>query len=384
MSNEDIIRKVWYSPETGFSGVDQTYKTLRKLGHNISRKEIKKFIEKQEVAQVNKKNYGKQGSFIPPYPLYQFQVDLIHLENTHLNKASYGLVCIDIFSKKGDIELIKRKSAPQVTEAFAKILNRMGKPEYVLSDDGSEFVSREFKKLLKENNIEPIYTIGHAPFVERLNRTIKEKLEKYLQSTGTKTITNVLPKILNNYNNSYHKTIRMAPNEVNEKNQDEVYQNIVSKATIKNREQIRVGDNVRVLLKLKSFRKGYKPKWSKQPYPIEKIDPPYYIVKGLDRKYLRAHIQKVSEIEHNPNEADLENTREGHLKQLSYLPVYEDSIVEKARLEDERSSKPIAKTKEPRIIKKPKRFHENEKKFVWTVDEMLKNPQLMDLLLKLK
>ena len=57
---------------------------------------------------------------------------------------------------------------------------------------------------MSDNNIEIIFTLGHAPMVERFNRTLKELLNKYLQSTNSKTITNVLPKILNNYNSSYH------------------------------------------------------------------------------------------------------------------------------------------------------------------------------------
>ncbi len=96
--------------------------------------------------------------------------------------------------------------------------------------------------------------------VERLNRTIKEMLYKYLQSTGTKTITNVLPKIVKNYNNSYHTTIKMAPNEVNESNIDEVYHNILSKATIKIREPLNVGDRVRVQLKTEIFPKRVQTK----------------------------------------------------------------------------------------------------------------------------
>ena len=125
-------------------------------------------------------------------------------------------------------------------------------------------------------------------FIERLNRTIKELLNKYLQSTGTKTITNVLSKIMKNYNNSYHKTIGMAPNEVNDDNKEQVYQNILKHAYIKKYDPIKVGDRVRVQLKRKSFDKGYKPKYSKQTYEVEKVDARYYYVKGLDRKYLRA------------------------------------------------------------------------------------------------
>ena len=136
--------------------------------------------------------------------------------------------------------------------------------------------------------------------VERLNRTIKELLYKYLQSTNTKTITTVLPKIISNYNNSYHSTIKMAPNEVNEHNIDNVYHNILERATIKIREPIKVGDKVRIQLKRKSFTKGYKAKSSKELYEVEAREGSYYIIKGLDRKYLRAFIQKVGEVEKGP------------------------------------------------------------------------------------
>ena len=243
-SNEELIREVYYDPLTGFSGVNKTFMTLKKQGHNISRKEIQQFIKKQEIAQTTKKNVGKSGSFIPPHPLYEFQIDLIYLENKKLNKASYALVCIDTFSKKADIELMKRKSAQETTRAMGEILKRMGIPKYIYADEGKEYDNELFMNLMNEKGIELIFTLTHAPMVERLNRTIKELLHKYLQATGTKTITNVLPKIMQNYNNSYHSTIQMAPNEVNESNQAQVYNNIAKKANIKLREPINVGDRV--------------------------------------------------------------------------------------------------------------------------------------------
>jgi len=217
MNIEEIIRKAYYDPISGFVGAEKLYKYFqRKELYNITLNDIKKFLKKQEIVQISQKNYGKLASFVPPYPRYEYQVDLIYLENKHLNKASYGLCCIDIFSKKGDIELIKRKSAPQVVIALEKILKRMGDPEIIFSDEGSEFDNVLFRKLLKDHGIEQILTLGHATIVERFNRTIKELLTKYLQSTNTKTIINVLPKILENYNNSYHKTIERSPNEVSD------------------------------------------------------------------------------------------------------------------------------------------------------------------------
>src|ERR1700733_4351929 len=98
MSNEEIIREAFYDPSVGFTGAEKLYKYLQKKGHNITRKEVKNFLSKQEITQVSQKNYGKAGSFVPPYPLYEFQIDLIYLDNAQLNKKSYGLVCIDTCS----------------------------------------------------------------------------------------------------------------------------------------------------------------------------------------------------------------------------------------------------------------------------------------------
>ncbi len=90
---------------------------------------------------------------------------------------------------------------------MSEILKRMGIPKFIYCDEGTEFNNEQFLNLMKENGIEVIFSLTHAQMVERLNRTIKELLYKFLQSTGTKTITNVLPKIIQNYNNSYHSTI---------------------------------------------------------------------------------------------------------------------------------------------------------------------------------
>jgi hypothetical protein len=350
MTPEDIIRKAYYDPAIGFTGVEKLYRHLK---GTVTRNDIKKFLEKQEIHQISKKNYGKEGSFVPQYPLYEFQIDLIYLENKHLNKASYGLVCIDTFTKVGDIELLKRKSAPEVVKAMEKILLKMGSPEYIYCDEGSEFNNAEFKGLMKRYNIELIFTLRHATIVERLNRTIKELLYKYLESTNSKTITNVLPKIISNYNNSYHKTIKMKPIDVNKSNQNKVLKNILEQATIKNRPLINVGDMVRVQLKRKAFDKGYRPKYSKPIFRVARKEGSYYIIDGLQRKYLRAFIEKVGISEKNLNHPDLEGTNEGHLKELAKRPISEESIQRKNQIIQDNS---IPAPRPKRDRKKPDRL----------------------------
>jgi|GEM_PF-7052888 len=360
---EEIIRKTYYNPSTGFTGIEKLFRQLKKDGHsNISRVDIKKFLQKQEVSQLAKKKTQPSVSWIPRFPLQEFQIDLIYLENKHLNQNSYGLTSIDAFTKKGDIELLKNKDEINVVNATKKILNRMGVPKMVYCDEGSEFTSGAFKNLMNDNKIELVFTLSHATMVERFNRTIKELLEKYLRSTKTKTITNVLPKILENYNNSYHKTIGMAPNEVNEETQHIAQLNLIKHSTKDNREKIKVGDTVRVMLKRKGFVKGYKPKFSTDVHTVLRKEKNFYYVSNLRRGYFRSELMKVDQIEHNPEEADLESTREGNLKEIAKRPIDPQSIKEKEILVQEKSLAPLSLRRERRNIVKPKRYQEEKPK----------------------
>ena len=44
----------------------------------------------------------------------------------------------------------------------------MGIPKTIYSDQGSEFKNNTFQKLLDKHNIQIIFALGHAPFVESL------------------------------------------------------------------------------------------------------------------------------------------------------------------------------------------------------------------------
>lgn len=231
--HDTIIKKFYV--KSGFAGAQQVYKLIKKAGHAYDRKtkegitkaDIDKFIKKQSLTQINKKN-RRFGSFIPSHPLQQFQIDLIFIKDHQLNQASYGFVAVDAFSKYAWVELMKKKDIPNVVKAFKKILAKMGVPETTYSDDGSEFISKAFKDVCAQNNIELIYTPTHATMVERFNQTLKTKLEKFKQASGSKTIINILPKVLDSYNNDLeHTTIKMTPADATKKqNQNIVTRNI--------------------------------------------------------------------------------------------------------------------------------------------------------------
>ncbi len=166
---------------------------------------------------------------------------------------------------------MKKKTSKNTSEAMEIILSRMGLPKAVYCDEGTEFTSHEFKKLMEKNKIRLIFTLTHAPVVERFNRTLKEMLNKYLIVSKSKTITNILPKILENYNNSYHSSIGMSPNNVNKNNEHIVWKNLFRKAKKMTIRSLTIGDHVRVMLKEKSNIKKHKPRYSKTVHTITDI-----------------------------------------------------------------------------------------------------------------
>src|ERR1700760_2681678 len=73
----------------------------------------------------------------------------------------------------------------------------------------------------------------HAAVVERFNRTIREKLSKYMQHKGSTKILKVLPQIIHNYNNSVHRSIRMKPSNVTKENAHDAWTNLYGKDELK-------------------------------------------------------------------------------------------------------------------------------------------------------
>jgi len=59
-----------------------------------------------------------------------------------------------------------------------------------------------------------------AAVVERFDRTLKEKMFRYFTYANTRRHLDVLDDLVHSYNNTHHRSIGMAPFEVNKDNED--------------------------------------------------------------------------------------------------------------------------------------------------------------------
>ena len=90
---------------------------------------------------------------------------------------------------------------------------------------------------------------------ERFMRTLKNKIDKYMTSISKNVYIDKLDDIVNEYNNAYHRTIKIKPIVV----KDNIYINTL------------IGDHVRISKYKNIFAKGYPPNWSKEIFVIKGI-----------------------------------------------------------------------------------------------------------------
>ena len=110
-------------------------------------------------------------------------------------------------------------------------------------DKGSEFYNSSFKKWLKDNDIEmySIHNDGKSVVAERFITTLNTKVYKYMTSVSKNVYIDKLDDIVDEYNNTYHRTIKMKPVDV----KDNTYIDFNKEVNDKD-PKFNVGDHVRI------------------------------------------------------------------------------------------------------------------------------------------
>ena len=81
---------------------------------------------------------------------------------------------------------------------------------------GNEFYNRYFESWLQGNNTEmySTYIEGKSVVAEWFIRTMRNKIYKYIIAVSKNVYIDVLDDIVDEYHNSYHRTIKMKPVDV--------------------------------------------------------------------------------------------------------------------------------------------------------------------------
>ena len=218
----------FFDKKSSGSGIsnEQNYQLANKLHKPI----LKKFKKRKVDSSFRDNIWG---------------VDLADMQSqSKYNKGIKYLLCaIDLFSKYAWVVPIKDKKGTSIVNAFQKIISEGRKPNKIWVDQGSEFYNNSFKDFLKINNIEiySTYNEGKSVAAERFIRTLKNKIFKHMAAISKNVYFDVLEHIVNKYNNTVHRTIKMKPIDVT----DDYYAEYNEDSNKKN-PKFKIGDHLRI------------------------------------------------------------------------------------------------------------------------------------------
>lgn len=311
--------KIYYDPvqPASFGGVRRLA-----LQSKSSLKSTEKWLSSQDAYTIHRKatyKFKRRKTFVPgSYHLWQMDlVDVTRLAR-HNDNNKFIVVAIDAFSRLGFAEATKNKSAVEVTNAFARILQRADRgPDAVQSDKGSEMKNAIFQKFLKDNNIR-FYTSENddvkAALAERFIQSLLSRLYRYFTYSGQYRYLDVLQDVVKAYNNSYHRSIGMAPVDViaERRNEKIVFQRLYGSEKVNGmrrrqsrrqvqRQKFEVGDKVRISEKRAVFKKGYVSRWSQEIFLVTSVLPTEPLTYGITDlagedikgKFYEQELQKV-------------------------------------------------------------------------------------------
>ena len=205
----------------GHTGADKNYKIIKEhFYYPRLAKIIRQILSTCDSCQRNKIT-TKSSSFIlesvqPGEPLELLSIDFFG----PLVKTKYGyeyiLVVMDTFTKYTKLYPLRKATSKATIRKIDDFIKNIGKPQKILTDQGTQFTSNKWKEALKEREIKLILTsIRHpqANMVERVNRELARFFRTFLPVDRHESWYNWIEEIETILNESYHDTIEITPHE---------------------------------------------------------------------------------------------------------------------------------------------------------------------------
>ena len=206
----------------------------------------------------------------------QWMADLLDVSNlsSENNNVRYLLLCIDVVSRKVYGVGIKDKKARTVAPALENIFDNEAQPiNFLQTDGGSEFWNKDVQKILKKRNIRLFMTNNFdikASHIERFNKLLKHKISVFLTENNTRRYIDHLQDFIRSYNNSYHTSLGMTPNQVNHENVTQAiyFDEHERKSTPS---PYKVGTFVRLLGSKDKFNRHFHISWTEEIFQVSKV-----------------------------------------------------------------------------------------------------------------
>jgi transposase InsO family protein len=281
-----------YSKPSGagsYLGAEKLYDAVREEGiYYITFKDIQDWLQEHQSYSLHRRvrRVKKRRRVMVAGIDDQFEADLAILNAPEYEENNDGfkylLVVIDVFTRYLWVRPLKNKFSTTVVKAFQQIFKQNGRePRRLRTDRGSEFTSQHSRQYFSERKISQIFTNNElqANYAERVIQTLKKKIFRYMVDNNTLKYIDVLPKLVESYNNTWHHGIRAIPKKITKKDEKRLWWQMYwpksgEKTQRKQKKQkpvkfaFNLKDKVRLSLLRKAFQREYDQRWSGEVFLI--------------------------------------------------------------------------------------------------------------------
>ena len=287
MKYEDYLSSIYYDPNHAgaYSGVEKLYTAVRKEGKFVLTKaKIREWLLKQEDYAVHRETRSKfkRRRVVAPFVDYQWAVDTANMTFYRKDNDAYAyfVLAIDILSKFVCTVPLRTTTGQEMVQALKRMFASGQKPTHIRIDQGTEYVNRNVKTLLKNEGV--VFFVTHnvvkASYAERAIKTIKSRLMRYMTHKQVHRWIDVLPQVTQSYNQSYHRSIKRTPTSVKTKDSTDLWKlqynrlpNLTARgpeASLSKKFKYKVGNLVRVSFLRHTFQREYDERWSRELFVV--------------------------------------------------------------------------------------------------------------------
>lgn len=278
---------------------------LQKQHPNAKITDVTTFLSKQPSYTVHhrapNKNFLRRSIRVLS-PRARYDGDLLELRDLKPWNSGfqYAFIVIDVFTRYVWSKALKNKEATTTATAWSELIqeSHMPPPLTLYTDAGREFVGTAFQNALKQHGGSKHRVCSandyHCPFVERVIRTLKEKLFQAMTSEYTRRWVDLLPRIVDTYNKTSHSSTKFTPLEASDPKNflNVVYNSVPLVNNQISKYKFKIGDYIRILKARSALDKGYLPRFTWEIFrvkayantnqPTDKQSVPAYILEDLD------------------------------------------------------------------------------------------------------
>ena len=185
----NVLELMHDSPSAGHFGIETTYRrACQRFYWPCMKRDVRNWIESCDMCLKRKYTKQKHRHSLtkckPSHPFWKVSLDVIG-PHPECQGNQYILFLGGQFMKWYEAVTLPNQETKTVSRAFVEHwIVRFDCPVHLLSDQGSNFMSKLFRSLCSELGIQRTSTTSYHPqgkaMIERTNRTIEEYLSNYI------------------------------------------------------------------------------------------------------------------------------------------------------------------------------------------------------------